>query len=271
MTGFGSRECRLPGLGRVSVELRSTNCKFLDIILHLSEGYFYLEEKIKQMIAKKIKRGRITVGITINNEETNQVFMNKRLLKKYIMQIQEIKKEFKIQESMSLEGLINLPGVLALTKVYPSKKKVWLGLKGVLRQALEDLLRMRQKEGQALKRYLNVRLELMRGLLGEIKRGFKSAMQQRLRQIKTDEERNSFIKDVDISEEIARLNFHLNNFAHKLSGRRTAGKELDFLAQEMQREAATMAAKSFDTFVSANIVRIRTQVEQLREQLQNIE
>jgi uncharacterized protein (TIGR00255 family) len=96
-------------------------------------------------------------------------------------------------------------------------------------------------------------------------------LKEKLGAITTDEERNSFLKETDISEEVERLAFHIRNFKHKLSKNGPAGKELDFIAQEMQREANTLAAKTFDTVISSRVVQIKSQIEKIREQAQNIE
>jgi uncharacterized protein (TIGR00255 family) len=130
---------------------------------------------------------------------------------------------------------------------------------------------MRQKEGRALGRFLHKRASFLKNSLEQVKSRFKKALKIRMARINTDEERSAFLKDTDVSEELERLSFHVHNFKGKLTAKGPAGKELDFIAQEMQREANTLAAKTFDARISGMVVQIKSQVEKIREQVQNIE
>ncbi|MBU1091004.1 MAG: DUF1732 domain-containing protein, partial [Candidatus Omnitrophica bacterium] len=129
----------------------------------------------------------------------------------------------------------------------------------------------RQKEGRAIGGYLRKRVEIQNQSLEAIKARFKKVIKEKLKLINLDEERASFLKDADITEEIERLGFHIKNFKNKLAKSGPIGKELDFIAQEMQREANTLGAKSIDTKISARAILIKSQIEKIREQVQNIE
>ena len=136
---------------------------------------------------------------------------------------------------------------------------------------MAELLKTREKEGRAIYALLRNRSETLKANLNNIKTQFKKAIKDELKIIGTDEERSSFLKNTDITEEIERLAFHIGNFKDKISKRGSIGKELDFIAQEMQREANTMAAKSFDASISSQVVQMKSQIEKIREQAQNIE
>jgi len=271
MTGFGSRQARIPPFGKVSIELRSVNHKFLDMVFHLPEGFLSLEDRIKKEIEAKTKRGRVTCVINIISEEASAVFINERLLKNYIGRIKNIKKRFKIKDEVRLDTLIHLPGILSLAGSRSSKERIWPRLNLLVNQALEDLVKMRQKEGRALGAYLKSRAGALNNNLGIIKRRSKKVIKEKCSQIKTDEERASFLKETDITEEVERLAFHIQNFKNRLSKPGPIGKELDFIAQEMQREANTMGAKSCNAAISTRVVQIKSQIEKIREQVQNIE
>jgi len=271
MTGFGSKEATILPFGKIRVELRSTNHKFLDVVLHLPEGFLSLEDRIKKEIETQIKRGRVTVAINIINAQTPSVFINKKLLKSYISTLKGIKDQFRIQDEVNLATLIHLPGVLSLAENIIPKAGIWPRLEILVNQALEGLVEMRQKEGRAIHYYLKIRLEALKNDIGIIKTRFQRVVKDKIAKIKTDEERSSFLKDTDITEELERLAFHVSNFTQKISKSGPIGKELDFIAQEMQREANTMGAKCCDTIVSARVVQMKSQIEKLREQLQNIE
>jgi len=271
MTGFGSKEAEIVSLGKISVELRSTNHKFLEIVFHLPEGFLSLEDRIKKQMESKIKRGRVICSINIAGATASNIYINKELLKKYLSTLKNIKKQFSIHDDLSFNTLIHLPGILSLGENKIPSTSIWPSLKRVIDKALEELVKTRQKEGKSLCGHFKNRGEALKADLDKIKIRFKKAIKDKLSKFNTDEERAGFLKDTDISEEIERLAFHIQNFKNKLSKSAPIGKELDFIAQEMQREANTMAAKSFDVTVSARVVQMKSQIEKIREQVQNIE
>jgi uncharacterized protein (TIGR00255 family) len=271
MTGFGSREAGVKALGKICVELRSSNHKFLEVVFHLPEGALFLEDRIKKEIEAKIKRGRVICAINIIENKASPVFINKALLKQYISELKNIKGQFRIKDELSINTLIHLPGVLSLEESRIFKEEIWPALKILVRRSLDGLIKSRQKEGRALFRFLKNRSEMLNAYIGIVKIKFKKAVKTKLSRIPLDEERTGFLKDTDVTEEIERLEFHIRNFKNKLSKDGPIGKELDFIAQEMQREANTLAAKSFDASISARVVQIKSQIEKIREQVQNIE
>ncbi len=271
MTGFSAKELKLPGLGKISAELRSTNHKFLETVLHLPEGFLSLEENIKKIIEARIKRGRINCVVNIVGERPAEVFLNRQLLKNYIVELARVKRQFKIKNEITLDTLVHLPGVLSLAENPVSRKAIWPRLKELLSLAVGELLSARQKEGAALYGFLKNRAQGLESDLNKVKARFKKVIVERMGKIKSDEERVAFLKDTDIAEEVERLSFHIRNFLSKIRQNGPVGKELDFIAQEMQREANTMAAKSCDGRVSSKVVQIKSQIEKIREQLQNVE
>jgi uncharacterized protein (TIGR00255 family) len=271
MTGFGSKEAQLAPFGKVSVELRSTNHKFLESVFHLPEGFLSLEDRIKKEIETRLKRGRVTCAINISGSKDSRVFINRGLLKKYIAGLKSIKKEFGIREEFSVNTLIHLPGILSLEENNIPASSIWPRLKILLNAALDELVKMRAKEGRALFGFFKNKADSLDKGLKAVRASFKTAAAKKVKQLTCAEERSAFLKDADITEEMERLTFHVRNFKSKLSKNIPVGKELDFIAQEMQREANTMAAKSFDAGVSAKVVQMKSQIEKIREQVQNIE
>lgn len=271
MTGFGCKEVKIVSLGKISVEIRSTNHKFLEIVLHLPEGFLSLEDKVKKEIESRLKRGRITCVINITGGKSNEIFINEALLKKYTTVLGKIQKQFRLENGLSLDTLIHLPGVLSLEEKDIDKTMIWPRLKILVNQTLSDLLRMRQKEGAALRGFLKNRAQELKNDLDGIKARFKDVIKNKTANMKSDDERASFLKDVDITEELDRLTFHIKNCTQKLAKGGSVGKELDFIAQEMQRETNTIGAKCCDTVISAKVVQIKSHIEKIREQVQNIE
>lgn len=271
MTGFGSREKDITGIGKMSVELKSSNHKFLDIVLHLPEGFLSLEDRIKKEIELRIKRGRITCAVNISGKDAQKVFINHELLKNYMCAMKNIRSQFHIENNVSMDALLHLPGVLSLTEDRISKEHIWPALKTIVNQALDNLARARQKEGKALYVFLKRRAQALGVSLAIVKARFKKAVENKAAKLDSDDEKASFLKSSDISEEMERLTYHIKNFKAKLDKGGPVGKELDFIAQEMQREANTIAAKSCDALVSARVVEMKSQIEKIREQVQNIE
>jgi uncharacterized protein (TIGR00255 family) len=271
MTGFGSHEVEINAIGRISVELRCTNHKFSETVFHLPEGLLSLEDKLRKEIDVRIKRGRIYCAINIKGRPAQGIFVNRKLLKNYLHELNSVKKEFRINDGLALDSLIRLPGILSLKEDRPIGAHIWEQLKPIFLQALTSLLVARQKEGRALSGLLNKRSVLLKKDLVFIKRRFVTAVKNKLKKITAEEERVAFLKGADVAEETDRLHFHINNFQHKLAQGGAVGKELDFITQEMQREANTLAAKSFDLIISGRAVEMKSQIEKIREQVQNIE
>lgn len=271
MTGFGSKEMAIFPFGKICLEIRSTNHKFLETVFHLPVGFLSLEDKIKQEIEARVKRGRVVCAMNIVGSAASNIFVNKRLLKNYISTLQNIQKDSRLKDAIRLDTLIHLPGVLSLTENKISTTRIWPRLRVLVEKALDELMQMRRREGAALGHYLKIRAQALEADLGSIRRRFKKVVRDKIAQLKTEEERSSFLKDADIAEEMERLVFHAGHFKDNLSKDGPIGKELDFIAQEMQREANTMAAKSCDAQVSSKVVQVKSQIEKIREQLQNIE
>lgn len=271
MTGFGSHEVEIESIGRISVELRCINHKFLETVFNLPDGWVSLEDKLKKEIEGKISRGRIYCAINIKEQVAHGIFLNRKLLKNYLHELSSVKKEFKINDNLTLDALIRLPGVLSLRENKFTGCHVWEQLKPIFLQALTALLTARQKEGKALASLLKNRCQLLQKDLIFIRQRYAVGIKARLSKIQTPEEKLSFLKSADIAEEIDRLSFHIKNFQQKIVKGGSVGKELDFITQEMQREANTLAAKSFDLIISGRAVEMKSQIEKIREQVQNIE
>jgi len=271
MTGFAGKEIAIVPFGKIFLEIRTTNHKYLETVFHLPVGFLSLEDKMKKEIEARIKRGRVVCVMNILGSPANSIFVDNRLLRNYISTLKNIGKQAGVKDEIRLDTLIHLPGVLSLAEDRRSKTKIWPRLKTLLHKTLDDLVGMRQKEGQALYIYLKKSAQALQISLGIIRTKFKKLIKDKIAELKTPEERSSFLKDTDITEEIERLAFHVRNFKNKLSKASPIGKELDFISQEMQREANTMGAKSCDAMVSSRVVQMKSQIEKIREQVQNIE
>ncbi len=271
MTGFASCVAEVPEFGKVSVELRSSNHKFLEIVFHMPPGFLSFEEKIKKEMEAYITRGRITCAVTVVGGEGSAVRINKSLVKYYIGLGKELNEDFGISGSISVDTLLHLPGVLVQDGNAPVNTDVWQRIKPLVNKSIAGLVATRTREGKSLHGILQRRARQLNADLTMVKARFKKACSQKLEQLKTDEERSTFLKVTDITEEIERLAFHISNFQKRLARTGSIGKELDFIAQEMQREVNTLAAKTFDTVISGRVVQMKSQIEKIREQVPNAE
>ena len=226
---------------------------------------------MKKIIESKIKRGRVTCSVNVSGKKAGNAHINKALLKKYIEKIHAAKKEFALKDEVSIDTLINLPGVLIMDEEKISPEGLWVKLKVVLEAAANNLAKARRKEGAALQGYLKKQADEAKAGMVKIKAILKKSIKAKLSSFATDEERAAFLKDTDTTEEIDRLSFNVLNFKNKLSLGGAIGKEIDFIAQEMQREANTLAAKTFDVAVTSQVLKIKGLIEKIREQAQNIE
>lgn len=270
MTGFGRAEAKVGSYGRVIVEIRSLNHKFQEVIVHLPGVFLSLEEKIKKEIESKIKRGRVTCVLTVS-KSLSKARLNEGLIKDYIALCRQIKTQFAIKDQLSINTLVQLPGVLSVAENNIVRQQDWAHLRPLVNKALDKLMLMRRKEGQSVGLYLQKRVEAMSGSLKNIHSRFKAVVTDKAARFSNEEERYSFLKSTDISEELSRLEFHIKSLNAKFSRNGPMGKELDFIAQEMQRETNTIAAKSCDAHISNRVVAIKSEIEKIREQAQNIE
>ncbi|RJO65423.1 MAG: YicC family protein [Candidatus Omnitrophota bacterium] len=271
MTGFGSREAEIKELGRVYVEIKSINHKSSEIISKLPEGMSWLEEKIKKVIEARLRRGRILCLMTLTGGKSKSVFTNTQLLKDYMSGLRRIRRYTHCKDEVTLGTLISLPGVVSLADNKALLRKKWPVLKKLVTEALASLIASRKREGGVLAAYLLARLRHLNALVDSIGRCFKKAVAAKLENFLSDEEKENFLKVSDISEELQRVAFHIRNFMRTLKGAGPKGKELDFIAQEMQREINTTGAKSFDVLITSRVIEAKSEIEKIREQLQNIE
>lgn len=271
MTGFGSREAEVQGLGRVYVEIKSINHKSSEMICRLPEGMSWLEERIKKLVEARLKRGRVLLLMTLTGGKSKSVFTNTQLLKDYMSGLQHIRKYAHCKDEVPLGTLVSLPGVISLTDNKALLRKGWPALKKITREALDDLVASRRKEGKGLAAYLLRRLKRLNVLVESVRARFTIVVAVKLKGFLSDEEKENFLKTSDISEELQRLAFHIKHFMHTMKGPGPRGKELDFIAQEMQREINTTGAKSFDVQVTLRVIEAKSEIEKIREQLQNIE
>jgi uncharacterized protein (TIGR00255 family) len=287
MTGYGSGSAQKDDLA-VSVEIRTVNHRFLDLHIRLSREYLFLEGEIQQLIRSALDRGRVEVSTAIQTSNSATVQVNSNLVKGYLEAAAKLKQEFNLEDLLDLKSIFGLPGVLQNRDTLTEDAGTISELVSLsIREALQGVLQMRRTEGEALKADMLRNLASVEESAGRILElsvnstpEYMQKLQERLAQLlpqggidpqRLAQEAALLADKCDISEEIARLQSHIRQYHALMNGKEKAGKKLDFLLQELQREANTILSKSGNPDVSRNAITIKADIEKLREQVQNVE
>ncbi len=286
MTGFG-RALVNKGSFRVSAEIRSVNHRFFDYSAYIPSAFSHLDSDIRNFAQENLKRGKVTLNLSISNgtAPSEKLVLNEEKLKFYVQTLRKVSKRYKLAESLSADSLLSLPGILTV-----EKKEIGnqfdTQVKSVVTKAVQALLKMRQKEGMALAKDLIKRAKSLEAAVLKIENTvkktpveYRAQLQKRLEamsdDIKIDPDRLArevafYVDRLDITEEIVRERHHIDFFIKTVQGNKEAGKELDFIMQEMQREINTIGSKSQNTLISEQVVYMKSELEKMREQVQNI-
>jgi uncharacterized protein (TIGR00255 family) len=288
MTGFGKGEVRFPG-GQIIAEIKTVNHKFFDASLKMPETIAPFEDRIKDVLQKRINRGKVNVTIIYENSGAKDevIAINRKLAKSYYAGIVGLKKALGLTEPIGLKELISLPGVINYEATQESLTVLWPKIDKALSSALAALITDREKEGVALHKDFIKRISAIDKMLSEIKsnshlsiKEYKERFEKKVKLLtsghKIDQGRLEmevaiFAKNIDISEEITRLKNHLANFRRTLGVNGEAGKKIDFIAQELHREINTIGSKASDFKIARNVIEIKSEIEKIREQAKNIE
>lgn len=287
LTGFG-RATFTDEAGRIGVELKSVNNRFLQIDLHLPYGYNWADGLIRQHLSTRISRGKVYLHLEIVDYNPNQeVIINRPLLKKLITLNDEISRETGKTLPVDFDGLLSLPGVMKVDSKQADNDELWKRIQPVLNEAVDNFVAARNREGQNLADDMRQRSQFLREtivqiekLLPEFRRQFIAKFTERINDLASkagfDESRLGteialWVDRSDVSEEITRLGSHLKELENILSSDKPAGRRLDFLVQELNREANTLSSKISDVTITQLTLDIKCEIEKIREQAQNIE
>lgn len=288
MTGFGVGASKFEE-GDIKVEIKTLNHKFFELASRLPNGLSFLEMMVKDQMQKKIKRGRVTLGISLErkNEPQKSVSVDKVLARKYKNILSDLKGSLDLKGEIKLEQIASLPDVLKFKAKQEDYSKYIKPIKEAIDAALVKVIKMRQKDGAFIYKDLYKRAkEIEISLMNIKKRSPLVIKQYRDRLWKTlklpkianseDAERLErevalFAKNCDISEEVSRMYSHAKSFIETLKQKEEAGRTLDFIAQELYREVNTIGAKASDYKIQEKVIKIKSQIEKIREQVQNVE
>ena len=289
MTAYGRGEYS-QGTSVFTVELKSLNNRFRDIVLRMPRTLQVLEEEIRSQISSSVKRGRIEVSIqmeTNTGEGEYQLELNAPLVKSYLRIFRELDEEYGLNEKVSPVSLCQMKDIIIFKAPDVEIDDVRPGLQEALALAVESLDKMKITEGKAIEEDFLKRLEIIEKYLNDIEDNaptmvdeYKRRLEDKIQKISggmsLDESRliqevAIFADRCDINEEIVRFRSHLKQYRDFMSKDDSIGRRLDFLIQEINREVNTIGSKATDSFISSRVVEIKAELEKLREQVQNVE
>lgn len=288
MTGFGRGEFK-SNEAEVSVEIRAVNHRYSDISVKMPKYLSFLEERIREYIQGNISRGRIDVYVSYDQLErkASEIRLNLELAGNYFSALEQLKAQTGIKDSIPLSLIAAFPDVIVARQSEMDEEKIWSQLSEALGQAVKALLQMRRKEGENLKQDILEKLETIGTSVLEIKNRAQYVVQeyqQRLEKridelnkgLEMDKDRLCqevviFADKSNIDEELVRLKSHISQTVSTLKSGGAVGRKLDFLIQEMYREINTIGSKGNDLEISKKVIDVKTELEKIREQIQNIE
>ena len=288
MTGYGHGQSLSNG-SKFSVELNSVNRKQSDVVVTLPRDLSELEPRVRDLINAEISRGRLTVVISVHHSSGNGQWLalDSTLARAYYEAMQSLQRELGAPGEVTIDAVLRAPGVVRIADEEVSVEEAWPHVEEALKQALRELVTMREIEGKHLAKDLIKRLKIVREAVRHIRelqpnvlKKHRQALHERVQragiEIELDDER--LVKEViffaeksDVTEELTRLDSHLAQFAHHLRRTEAVGRTLEFVCQEIGREFNTVGSKANDVEISKWVVTCKSEMEKIREQIQNIE
>ena len=287
MTGFGRGEASQDNI-TFSVDIKTVNHRYSDISVRMPRMVSPLEEKVREYIGSKLNRGKIDIYINYDSfGQDTKVKLDTNLASAYVDSLNTLKQQFSIKDDISLSLLTRFPDILKLDTEEKDLDFLWSILYSAIEQAVGSLVDMRSREGERLCKDMVEKLDNIMATIDEIKAKspdlvevYKNKLYDKIKEmtkdIQLDENRlltevAIFADKSSIDEEIVRLKSHIEEFRRTLYVKGTIGKRLDFIVQEMNREVNTIGSKSSDLGVVNNVIAMKTEIEKIREQVQNIE
>lgn len=288
MTGFGRAALALENMD-ILVEIRSVNHRFLEMSVRLPHAYSYLEDKLKKYVQQRVSRGKIDMNLTIQTHGTDdlEVEVNGELAAAYINSLRKANEKLSLEDDLTLSSVMRFSDIFSLRKLQLDEDAVWSSVLPAAVEAADRFVAMRETEGEKLYTDLQGRLDSLKKMLAKVEeyasetsKRYYDKLYSKLCEIlaETDIEQSRitteaaiFADKIAIDEETVRLGSHIEQFRTLLESDEPIGRKLDFLVQEMNREVNTMGSKAQDISVTRLVVDMKSEIEKMREQIQNIE
>jgi uncharacterized protein (TIGR00255 family) len=287
MTGIGRASGQLgsPAI-KLEVEIKSYNHRFLEISVKAPNAFLPFEEEIRKIIQEKVSRGHVVVIIQQDREIMGTKFeVDRPLMNAYLALARELKTKHKASGKVDINALLAIPGVIRMSQLQTDTRQIFNGFKPILARALADFLKMKRREGDGTAREIGKSLDRIEHdfkniekLVPERDGFFRRRLEELVQEFKDTLDKDRFYQELvyisdrnDVSEETQRLRGHLSLFRDSLEQDDHPGRRMNFLLQEIQREANTLSVKANFLKISESVVNIKEEIEKIREQVQNIE
>ena len=288
MTGFGRGEATVDGRD-ITVEIKSVNHRYFEFNCRTTRGFGFLEEKLKSYIKERVSRGKIDMFVSLSQKEDTEaiVKINPSLARGYINALKKLSDEYGVKDDISVSTVSSYSDIFQVHKAPEDEEEVWNSVKPVLDTALNNFITMRETEGEKMKADVMSRAKHILSIVDEIEsrspervKEHEARLKERIEELlgsaDYDEQRvitevAIFADKVAVDEETVRLRSHFDQLKNLMDGDGEVGRKLDFIIQEMNREANTIGSKANDSNLSHMVVDIKAEIEKIREQIQNIE
>ena len=288
MTGFGRAKYSENGLN-ITVEFKSVNHRYFEFTSRLPKGYMFLDEKLKSFCQQKISRGKVEAAVIIedNSESAAVVEINGAYAQAYLAAVKDMSRQYHIKNDVKMSSLVTNPELFTVKKQSLPEEVVTEAVLKTAEEAMESFISMRQAEGERLKNDVKARTDFILEKVAfveerspETVRAYREKLEQKIKEligdVHIDEQRlltetAIFADKVAVAEETVRLKSHIKQFCSLLDSHEPIGRKLDFIVQEMNRETNTIGSKAQDVEIAHIVVDIKSEIEKIREQIQNIE
>ena len=288
MTGFG-REHKVIDGREYLVEIRSVNSRYYEFTAKLPRQYMYLEEKLKTLLKEKISRGKVEVSLSVYNIKGKEtaVTVNDLVVENYVTAMREAGEKFGLKDDLSLNSIFKMTDAFNVVREDVDEEEIWLAVKETAEGALDKFVKMRETEGEKMKADILEKLSNIEAMIEKVceyspetVKAYRERLMAKMTEIlenkQIDEQRilleaGIFAEKIAVDEETVRLKSHFEQFRKMLDTEELVGRKLDFLVQELNRETNTIGSKAQDLRITRIVVDVKSEIEKIREQIQNIE
>lgn len=288
MTGYGRSQQLIDGRD-ITVELRAVNHRYFECSVRTPRSYSYLDEKLKSYVQSRVSRGKIELGVTIQNVEVSatEVQINEPLAEAYLTALRQMGEKLGITDDVTVSAMTRFSDIFTVRRVQEDEDYIWSCVSRVAEEAVDRFLDMRAVEGERLKNdilsraaHIGEMVEIVKQRSPETLKNYRERLYQKIREVVEDRQIDDarilmeaavFADRIAVDEETVRLESHLTSLEQILNSNGAVGRKLDFLVQEINREANTIGSKAQDIEIARVVVDIKSEVEKIREQIQNIE
>lgn len=288
MTGFGREQGIVDGY-EILVEIRSVNHRYFEFSSRTPRSFNYLDEKLKSFIGEKVARGKVEASVSISKTEESdaEIKVNLDIAKGYVNALRQANESLELNDDLTLSNIIRFPDVFKIQKILDDEEVVWNAVSQVCGKALDKFIDMRKTEGEKMYDDILSRLNFIEKKTNEIEsvmpsisESYKNRLYSKIKETlddnNIDEQRiltevAIFSDKIAVDEETVRLHSHISQFRELINSNEPVGRKLDFLVQELNREVNTIGSKAQDLSVTKTVVDLKSEIEKIREQIQNIE